>query len=95
MSAATSPSTASAAAHEPAGGARPPRLSRGLPVLLIIPGPAVRLEGCLPTRLDRGGLIVELKGPTDSTRDAQAVWFDRLLVAGARVELWEVRPSSP
>ncbi len=62
----------------------------GLPDLAILPGPAERLANAFPARLPEGLLLVEVKGPSDSVRDAQAIWFDRLLAAGAPVELWHV-----
>jgi hypothetical protein len=36
-------------------------------------------------------VLVEVKGPGDTVRPGQAVWFDRLIGAGAPVELWRVR----
>jgi hypothetical protein len=67
------------------------RAARGLPDLVVLPGPPVRLPGAMPSRLEGGLVLAEVKGPTDSVRDEQAAWFDRLLRAGARVELWQVR----
>ncbi len=64
--------------------------SRGLPDLVVLPGPAVRIPDALPSKLGEGLLLAEVKGPGDTVRDAQAVWFDRLLGAGAPVELWNV-----
>ncbi len=64
-------------------------VSAGLPDLLVLAGPEVRLNGH-PSRVQPGALFVEIKGPTDSVRDAQVVWFDRLVAAGARVERWDV-----
>ncbi len=64
--------------------------ARGLPDLLILPGPELRLAGSFPSRLPCTALLAELKGPTDQVRDAQLVWFDRLLEAGLPVELWQV-----
>lgn len=63
----------------------------GLPDLVVLPGPACALDGAFPSRLGPGALLVEVKGPGDTVRPGQAVWFDRLLRAGAPVELWRVR----
>lgn len=68
---------------------------RGLPDLVLVPGPAGAVADLLPSRLDGRLLCVEVKGPTDSLRDAQAVWHDRLLAAGIAVELWRVRARAP
>jgi hypothetical protein len=35
-------------------------------------------------------VLAEVKGPGDTLRDAQAVWLDLLLQAGAPAELWTV-----
>jgi hypothetical protein len=64
----------------------------GLPDLAILPGPEVRIAGAVPGRVDSGLVLAELKGPTDSLRDNQRVWIDRLLALGLRVELWTVAP---
>jgi hypothetical protein len=64
----------------------------GLPDLVILPGPPAKVQDAIPARLSSGAMLVEVKGPTDTVRDAQAVWFGRLLDAGATVEVWEVRP---
>ncbi|MFH1466617.1 MAG: VRR-NUC domain-containing protein, partial [Pseudomonadota bacterium] len=64
--------------------------ARGLPDLLILPGPALVLPEAEPGALSDGLLLAEVKGPGDSVRDAQAAWFHLLLVAGAPVELWAV-----
>ncbi|NCG17716.1 MAG: hypothetical protein GWP91_01700, partial [Rhodobacterales bacterium] len=71
------------------------RAARGLPDLVILPGPEIRLRHALPSKLSAGLHLVEVKGPTDSVRDAQAVWFDHLLVAQAPISLWEVTPLLP
>lgn len=65
--------------------------NRGLPDLCVLPGPAVRLEGALPGTLPETLLLAEVKGPTDSLRDGQRVWLDRLLGLGVPTELWKVR----
>lgn len=67
----------------------------GLPDLAILPGPEIRIAGAVPARVDAGLVLAELKGPTDSLRDNQRVWIDRLLALGLRVELWTVAPVMP
>ena len=67
----------------------------GMPDLVVLPGPEARLADALPARVDASLIFVELKGPTDALRDAQAAWHDRLLALGARVELWWVEASRP
>ena len=69
--------------------------ARGLPDLCVLPGPAVDLPRALPARLREELILVEIKGPGDSLRDDQRVWMDRLLAAGVRVELWQVRRDPP
>jgi hypothetical protein len=64
--------------------------ARGLPDLLILPGPELDLPEANPSRLGPGLLLAEVKGPGDSVRDAQAAWFHLLLEEGAPVELWAV-----
>jgi Fanconi-associated nuclease 1 len=64
----------------------------GLPDLVILPGPEVRIPGAIPALVHGGLVLAELKGPTDSLRDNQRVWIDRLLALGLRVELWTVAP---
>jgi len=63
----------------------------GLPDLWVLEGPAVRVPGLFPGRLAPGGLAIEVKGPSDSLRDGQRVWLDRLLRMDAAAEVWEVR----
>lgn len=63
---------------------------RGLPDLVILPGPEASLPDALPASLSPELVLAEVKGPTDSLRDSQRVWFDRLLALGLRVELWWV-----
>lgn len=65
--------------------------ARGLPDLVVLAGPPVVLPEGLPATLPPGLLLVEIKGPSDSLRDEQRVWHDRLLRAGATVELWRVK----
>ncbi|MFT5586551.1 MAG: hypothetical protein ACI9VR_004150 [Cognaticolwellia sp.] len=64
---------------------------RGLPDLVFVPGVPGAVPDALPSRLNGDLLCVEVKGPTDSLRDGQAVWHDRLLRAGLQVEVWKVR----
>ncbi len=64
--------------------------SRGLPDLVLFPGPVVAVPGALPSKLPAGLVLAEVKGPRDSVRDEQSVWFDVLLGAGASVELWQI-----
>jgi len=66
----------------------------GLPDLVVLPGPRCRLSHGFPSRLGEGLVLVEVKGPHDTVRDAQAVWFDHLLRAGAQIELWRVEARS-
>ncbi|MEQ1500907.1 MAG: VRR-NUC domain-containing protein, partial [Myxococcota bacterium] len=67
-----------------------PRATAGLPDLAVMPGPEVRIPDALPAKVPPGLILVEVKGPTDAVRDEQRVWHDRLVRAGAAVELWEV-----
>jgi hypothetical protein len=67
---------------------------RGMPDLCLLPGPALHLPGGdrpVPETL----LLAEIKGPGDSLRDDQRVWFDRLLTAGVPAELWLVEQARP
>ena len=66
--------------------------ARGLPDLLVLPGEPVRLEA-VPATVGPSALLAEIKGPTDSLRDAQKVWLHTLLAAGAEVEVWNTRPK--
>jgi hypothetical protein len=68
------------------------RATRGLPDLVILPGLPIRMTSAFPSRLDAGLLLVEVKGPSDTVRDEQAIWFDLLLRSDTAVELWEVAP---
>jgi len=70
------------------------RATRGLPDLAVLPGRACHLPTGFPRRLSESLLLVEVKGPGDSLRDAQSVWLDRLLRSGTQVEIWEVKPSA-
>jgi hypothetical protein len=64
--------------------------ARGLPDLYIFSGPEGRVTGALPSRVEEGDALVEIKGPGDSLRDDQRVWHHRLLDEAIVVELWEV-----
>lgn len=65
--------------------------ARGLPDLVVLPGPAVDLPATVPRKLGAGLLLAEIKGPSDALRDAQALWVDRLLRVGVQTEIWNVR----
>ncbi len=64
---------------------------RGLPDLLVLPGPEVSLPSCSPPDLGPSLLLAEVKGPGDQVRDAQAAWFRTLQRAQVPLELWRVR----
>jgi hypothetical protein len=66
------------------------RAARGLPDLVVLPGALAQLPDALPSVIRPSLLLVELKTEHDQLRDEQAVWHDRLIEAGVRVELWEV-----
>jgi hypothetical protein len=66
--------------------------ARGLPDLVVLPGPETRIPNCFPSRIPPGLLLAEVKGPGDQLRAEQRVWADRLLAAGAHVEWWFVAP---
>lgn len=68
--------------------------ARGLPDLVILPGDAITLPNATPTQLNSDLQLVELKGPSDVVRDAQAVWFDHLLASDVPIALWEVRAQT-
>jgi hypothetical protein len=65
--------------------------ARGLPDLVVLPGPEAPLPGADAGTLPPGLLLAEVKGPGDTVRDAQAAWFHLLIEAGAPVELWHVQ----
>lgn len=67
------------------------RATRGLPDLLVLPGPEVVLPDAFPTRLGPGVSLVELKTPNDTLSDAQRWWLATLEPV-VRVEVWKVRP---
>ena len=66
----------------------------GLPDLVVLPGPAVRLSDAFPSLVPEGLVLAEIKGPTDALRDAQSVRHDQLLRMGLAVEVWYVHPRS-
>jgi hypothetical protein len=63
----------------------------GLPDLLILAGPSIRIAGLFPGRLPPHAVFAEVKGPGDTLRDGQRVWLDRLVRMEATAEVWEVR----
>lgn len=65
---------------------------RGMPDLVIEPGPAARVPGLFPGGVQSGVQLIEVKGPNDALRDDQRVWLDRLERAGAPAEVWWVEP---
>lgn len=67
--------------------------ARGMPDLVVLPGAAATLPDAVPSRVPPRLILVEVKGPNDSLRDAQAIWIERLLRAGVGVEVWNVRPA--
>jgi hypothetical protein len=67
-----------------------PHATAGLPDLIVWPGPAIGIAGAYPHKLGPGLVLAEVKGPGDAVRDEQLVWHDRLMRAGAAVELWHV-----
>ncbi len=67
--------------------------ARGLPDLLVLNGPDVRLPRVFPSSV-QGLLLIEVKGPTDAMRDDQAVWLDRLVKVKVPVNVWWVRAVS-
>ncbi|TNE91854.1 MAG: hypothetical protein EP330_03905 [Deltaproteobacteria bacterium] len=66
----------------------------GLPDLVVLPGPAVRLADLHPSKLADGVTLVEVKGPGDTLRDEQRVWHHRLADAGAAVEVWKIQKAA-
>ena len=71
------------------------RAAAGWPDLVILPGPPCVLPGALPATLGPGLIWAEIKGPTDTLRDAQALWHHTLRAQGQAVERWEVVPAAP
>jgi len=69
------------------------RAAAGLPDLIVLGGPSVRLDAH-PSRLPPGPRFVEVKGPGDTLREGQRVWIDRLLRAGLPVEVWRVQEAT-
>lgn len=64
--------------------------ARGLPDLLVLPGPGTPLLDTFPSRLPEAAFFAEIKGPTDTLRDAQRLWIDALVRQGIIVEIWDV-----
>lgn len=89
VAAAASPSPLLEILHEGLRQGR--RAWRGMPDLIVLPGPPVRLEGAFPSALPGGLLAVEVKGPGDRLHGAQEAWVRRM---GG--EVWRVveAPSS-
>ncbi len=67
----------------------------GMPDLLVLPGPPARLESAWPSRLQTGLILAEVKGPSDSMRDAQIAWMHHLVRHGVAAELWSVTTTEP
>lgn len=66
--------------------------ARGLPDLLLLDGPPVRLEHGHPKRIGPDACWIEVKGPGDTLRDGQRLWIDHLTRRGCGVEQWSVSP---
>jgi hypothetical protein len=64
--------------------------ARGLPDLWIPGGAAARVDGLIAPTLGNAPLLVEIKGPGDTIRDAQAAWMEWLWKCGIPVESWHV-----
>ncbi|MEZ4316505.1 MAG: VRR-NUC domain-containing protein [Myxococcota bacterium] len=64
----------------------------GLPDLLVLPGPVVRLPRGIPATVGESLCLVEIKGPTDTLSDAQRAWLDRL-APFATAEVWKVQAA--
>ncbi len=64
--------------------------ARGLPDLLVLTGPAARLEDAVPGNLPECSFFAEIKGPTDALSDAQRLWHDNLVMSSKYVEIWYV-----
>ena len=69
------------------------RATAGLPDLVVLPGAETRMAEALPAKLSEGIHLVEIKGPKDTVRDEQAIWFDTLQRHGAPIALWSVHPE--
>ncbi len=66
---------------------------RGMPDLVVLPGPACCIAAATPSELGPGLLFAEVKGPGDQLRDEQRHSHHRLLQGGVAVELWTVEPT--
>jgi|GEM_PF-2152512 len=64
--------------------------AKGLPDVVLPPGPAVEIDG---EQLSEGLLFVEIKGPGDSIRDEQRWWLKTLRSCGIRSEVWRIQPT--
>ena len=64
--------------------------AKGLPDLVILPGPTTTVGG---EPVSAGLTFVEIKGPGDTIRDAQRWWLGRLRGAGIAAEVWRVEPA--
>ena len=64
--------------------------ARGLPDLLVLPGPPLRLARAMPSVLPESAFFAEIKGPTDTVRDSQRLWHEHLLKQQIHVEIWNV-----
>lgn len=62
----------------------------GLPDLVVLPGDPGRIHA-FPAVIPGKTLMIEVKGPGDVLRLEQRLWCDRLLHAGAAVEIWRIR----
>jgi hypothetical protein len=68
--------------------------ARGLPDLWIPPGPSVRVDGLIAPTLEDQPLLVEIKGPGDTVRDAQTAWMEWMFEYGIVMEKWDVVEQS-
>ncbi len=64
--------------------------ARGLPDLWIPPGAREMIPEFLPATLAENGILAEVKGPSDTLRDAQTAWMRYLLNLENIVEIWHV-----
>lgn len=68
------------------------RAGRGFPDLVVLPGPPAAVPGLHPATLPDAVVAVEVKGETDTLREGQLVWLDRLVRGGVAAEVWKVVP---
>ena len=64
--------------------------SRGLPDIVVCGGSAVEVARA---PLTERPMLIEVKGPTDTLRDAQRWWIGYLKAAGIDVEVWRIEAS--